>query len=79
MEMKDISTVALYVHTPCGKAAAYNLSFVEIVMLLTGAKRRIKEAAREASVACFYHIHYPDGRSRSHFVSREMWEKWWAE
>ncbi len=79
MAMKDITTVALYVHAPCGKAAAHDLSFESVITLLIGAKRRIKEAAREACVACFCHVHYPDGRNRSYFVSREAWEKWQSE
>ena len=70
--MKAIDTIALYIHAPCGKARAYNLSFINEINLLMSAKTNIKKENPNIHVACFGHIDYGD-KKRTYFISRENW------
>lgn len=72
-KMKNIDTVALYVHAPCGKANACDISVIETLNLLMAAKERIKKENNGVKVACFFHVDYANGKKRTYFISRHKW------
>lgn len=78
IELKGITTVALYVHAPCGAAGLCNLSMAEMIDLLISAKALIKSEISEVTVACFVHVNKGEGNKRTYFASREKWEEWKA-
>lgn len=80
MRLKDIETVALVAHAPCGLALDVGLSSVEIIRYLVAAKRAVKRAGEDEGVpmrvACFLHITWQEEGDRTYFVSREAAERW---
>ena len=77
-EMKQINTVALYSHAPCGAAHGSNVNLVEAIALQISAKMKIKTLNQGISVACFFHVDYGNGAKRTYFLSRPKWEAWVA-
>lgn len=82
-KLKEIQTVILLAHAPCGAARTVELSFEETVRLLVEAKRRIKMCAPDMNVqlqvACFYHVCWESGDDvsrRTYFVSAGEWDRW---
>lgn len=75
-ETKHINVVALYIHSPCGKAYHHRLPLLDCLKFLMSAKTRLKETRRALSVACFCHVDYGDRRQRSYFLSQEKFERW---
>lgn len=74
-QLKEIDTVILYAHAPCGAAGAANMTFHNVLEYLMQAKTRLKRIDDKIKVACFCHIDYGDGKKRTYFVSRECFEK----
>lgn len=74
IELKGITTIALYVHAPCGAAGLCRLNMDQVLDLLIQAKRRIKAEIPGVTVACFCHV--DNGEKMTYFVSREHYEKW---
>ncbi len=74
--LKGISTVALYVHAPCGMAYGAQLSFEGVIGLLMQAKTRVKEMVPGLRVACFCHVDKGEGNRRTYFVSRDEYDRW---
>ena len=74
--MKNIETVILYTHAPCGAAYAKGLSFCAILDLLFAGKDRIKKEIPGVKVACFCHVDYGNGKKKTYFVSRTAWLAW---
>lgn len=75
-DLKEINTVVLYAHAPCGAAALYNLNFFQVIRYLIEAKNLLKQGDHDIKVACFCHIDYGDGKKRTYFVSREQFDRW---
>lgn len=76
--LKEIDSVMLYAHAPCGAAALAHLDLRGVISLLMKAKTRIKQELADLKVACFLHIDWGD-RKRTYFVSRDAWESWQGE
>ncbi len=76
IKIKNIHTIALYVHAPCGKAHACGINFIEMIGLLIDAKIRIKKEVDNIYVACFIHIDFNNNRKRTYFISRKKWIEW---
>lgn len=76
--IKQLQTVALYGHAPCGVAQAHAVGLRQLVALLIAAKRRIKDDVRfeNVRVACFLHCDYADERMRTYFVSAREADEW---
>jgi hypothetical protein len=75
--MKDIKTVALYTHIPCGIADKFGIKTKENVVLLTLAKQRVEWMnVLNLQVACFFHVDYGQGKKRSYYVSPEKFDEW---
>lgn len=70
--LKAIDTIALYIHTPCGKARSHGLNLIQTVDLLMLAKTNIKKENQGIHVACFCHVDYGD-KKRTYFISRDHW------
>ena len=73
--MKSIDTIALYSHTPCGKARSCGLNFIRVLDLQMSAKTKIKAENQGVHVACFCHIDYGH-KKRTYFISRDHWFQW---
>lgn len=79
-ELKNIHTVALYAHLPCGAAEEMGLSAMTVFELLTAAKTHLKKVSDQLlKVACFCHIDYGNDYKQIHFVSRRFWLGWQEE
>lgn len=70
IKLKNIRTVALYAHAPCGAAGLAKLSLLEVVNMLAKAKARVKEEIPESKVACFMHVDRgAEEGKRTYFIS----------
>lgn len=78
-EMKNISTVILMVHAPCGAAKKEHISVVQELAYLVRAKRRVKELMPQLNVSSFIDVHYQDGTKKIWFVSSEAFEVWYKK
>lgn len=76
MRLKDIPTIVLYAHCPCGAASLASLAVESVIDLLMRAKERVKKEIDGAKVACFFHVDRGHGNKRTYFVSREKWLAW---
>ncbi len=83
--MKDIHTVVLYVHAPCGAAGMAGLNVVQQLMHLARAKERVLELGLDIKVVNKVHVDYgtlrenPARRRRTYFISRNKWIAYWQE
>lgn len=75
-KLKNIDTIVLYVHAPCGAAGLADLNFMQVMELLLEAKARIKKELPGALVACFCHVDWGENIKRTYFVSRDKWISW---
>lgn len=68
--IKDIETVVLYAHAPCGAAMQANLNLAQVLELLTRAKLHMKHEIKRSklplSVICFVHIDHGGEGKRKH-------------
>lgn len=75
VKLKNIKTIAIYVHAPCGVAYLNGLNIIQVIDLLITAKTRIKKALPGVTVGSFCHV--DDGqKKRTYFVSRDRWLAW---
>lgn len=77
IELKDIHTVALYTHGPCGAAGLANLTLIDTINLLKQAGQRIRDTFPGIQVACFFHADKGETK-RTYFVSAK-WFEWLAQ
>ena len=77
IKLKEILTVAIYVHAPCGMAKLHGINFEGTIQLLVEAKRRIRRelAHPDLKVAAFCHVDWEDGK-RTYHVSADAWDRW---
>ncbi len=80
-QLKDIHTIALYAHAPCGAATLCGLNMVQVLNYLIQAKARLRHTFPGLKVACFCHIdHGKDEngkpKKRSYFVPVEAAKRW---
>jgi hypothetical protein len=71
-ELKNINTIALYTHAPCGAGTLAGLTLEQELDLLLAAKVRIKESLPGIKAVCFCHIDRGESK-RTYFVSRNKW------
>jgi len=81
MFLKGITTVAPYIHAPCGMARLLDLNFKQILFHLFEAKKRILEnfARKQVKVACYVQVDYNgyfEKNKYSYFITRKKWEVW---
>lgn len=82
MCLKGITTVAPYIHAPCGMAGLLNLTFKQTLLHLFEAKKRILNefASKSVQVACYVQVDYKGYRNEkpksSYFITRKKWEPW---
>lgn len=74
--LKNINTVALYGHGPCGAAAMCNLDLTMVIALQMRAKEKIKALNNGVKVAPFFHIDYGNERKRTYFLCQKSWQEW---
>lgn len=72
--MKNVKTVVLYTHCPCGAAYHHGLNLRQVMALLMEAKNRTRACLPGIDVLCYCHIDYGGGRRRTYFVNRKKWE-----
>ena len=78
-DMKDIYTILLFCHAPCGKAGACNVGIEDSIGHLMKAKRVVKGLDSRFQVRCFTHVDWHDEavsgehRKETYFISAERW------
>lgn len=78
MPIKQLRTIALYVHLPCGVVAKHGLTVVQAMELLKLAKKRVEQKFPQATVSCFLHVALAE-KQRTYFVCGPAWRAWRAE
>jgi len=78
--MKEIYTIAIYTHFPCGMATQASVDVRKQIQLLIDAKNLIKLTCPDTKVSCFVQIAWPDSdekekRKRTYYMSRKKWQK----
>lgn len=76
VDLKNIHTVLLYTHAPCGAAGVHHMDVRKILDLLTQAKENVKQIRSDIKVICLVHVDWGDGKKRTYFLSREKWENY---
>lgn len=77
IELKRITTVALYAHYPCGKARVHEISLVRGVELFVQGKLYVKKnIPPHVKVGCFFYIPTGEDAGRTYFLGRPQWEEW---
>lgn len=76
VKLKNIQTVVLYAHAPCGIAKAFNLNLLEEIDLLTAAQRFLKEKNPELQITSFLHVDKGEAGKRTYFVSEKKWREY---
>lgn len=77
--LKDINTIILYVHAPCGAAQLEGLNVVEILYHVVEAKRRVKATWPNDRISCYIHVDYTNERKRTYFLGRGAFERWFID
>jgi len=81
--LKAVTTIVLYGHWPCGAALGAGLSLQEALAYCVEAKDVIRTFFRkrglEPDVILCFHVDYANGRQRSYYFDRRLWEAWVAE
>ncbi|MCX6714846.1 MAG: hypothetical protein NTX72_03455 [Candidatus Uhrbacteria bacterium] len=77
--LKDINTIILYVHAPCGAAQLEGLNVVEILYHVVEAKKRVKAMWPTDRISCYIHVDYANEKKRTYFLSREAFERWFHD
>lgn len=77
--LKEINTIILYVHAPCGAAQLEGLNVVEILYHVVEAKKRVKAMWPNDRISCYIHVDYQNEKKRTYFLSREAFERWFLE
>jgi len=78
IRMKQIKTIVLYIHAPCGAADHCGVSFRDELLHLIKAKRRIEWwlGYMGIKVACFCHVDYGAGKKKTYFIKTRSTEDW---
>ena len=77
--MKDIFTILLFCHAPCGKVGACKVGIDESIGHLMKANRVVKELDSRFQVRCFTHVDWHDEsvngghRKETYFIPAERW------
>lgn len=73
--LKQIPTVALIGHVPCGMADLNKVSLDRYIMLTLCGKMEIKTQLKRLGlkVACFLHIDYNGDKKRTYFLNKTRW------
>lgn len=82
-DMKEINTLVLYGHWPCGKALKFNIRIDRACELYVDGKQRAREFFRERNMplaACclWIHVDWPKelkSSKNTYFFKREAWER----
>lgn len=74
-KMKEINTLALLVHYPCGAARLAGIPLIDVIAHDVAAKQRVKLLWPELKVGCFLHVDYLD-RKRTYFLSHDAFKAW---
>ncbi len=77
--LKDINTIILFVHAPCGAAQLEGLNVVEILYHVVEAKKRVKSVWPKDLISCYIHVDYANEKKRTYFLSRKAFEQWFSE
>ncbi len=77
--LKEINTIILYVHAPCGAAQLEGLGVVEILYHVVEAKKRVKATWPTDLVSCYIHVDYANEKKRTYFLSRDAFERWFHD
>jgi len=75
VDLKDIHTVVLYTHAPCGAAGMCSMGAQKILDLLIQAKENVKQIRSDIKVICFVHVDWGEGRKRTYFISKKKWSE----
>lgn len=84
VKFKDIKTVVLYVHAPCGAATLASMDFKSVMWHLAQAKKNVKSAfySFKLKVPCFCHIDYGEKdenglpKKRTYHIKTGLIESW---
>lgn len=74
--MKDIHTVILMVHAPCGAAKKGKIDVIQELAYLVRAERRVNALMPQLNVSSFIDVHYPNGNKKILFVNPDAFETW---
>ncbi|TAN33624.1 hypothetical protein EPN28_02355 [Patescibacteria group bacterium] len=77
-ELKEIDTVVLIAHVPCGKADAWGLDVITIVDWIVGVKDEIKDEINHGlRVRCKLHVDWTGAEEdkRTYFLSGKKWRE----
>lgn len=77
-KLKDIHTVVLYAHAPCGAAGLANLTLLKVIELLIQAAKRLNTIYAQLQVIPMFHVDYDGKKKRSYFLSIQKWNEWIA-
>lgn len=78
-ERKEIDTVILMSHAPCGMAREFNYDLYEVLDRLVSAQERIETLHHSLSVHSFFHVDWHDEmesikhKRRTYRVAKENW------
>jgi hypothetical protein len=74
-EMKNIGTVLLEAHAPCGMAAMHHLSLKAVVELLFAGKMRARAEMPDLTFATILHMDWGGGQKRYYHLSRSRMQQ----
>jgi hypothetical protein len=74
-EWKNIDTVVLEAHGPCGAAGFFGVSLEQCLALQIGAKKNVRRLNKGIQVSCFFPV-FDGEKQKTFFFSREKWEPW---
>lgn len=76
VDLKNIHTVVLYVHAPCGAAGICHFDAKKVLDLLVQAKENVKLIRGDIKVICFVHVDWGEGKKRTYFLSQGKWNEY---
>jgi hypothetical protein len=74
--LKNITSLALYSHAPCGAAGLANMSIRDQIRELLAAATHIQESVDAVSAMCYFHVDWGHGRKRTYAVAQEQAIAW---
>jgi len=81
IKLKNIKTVVMQLHFPCGAAGLCHMTAWEQLDHLVRAKQRLKRVFKQIRVPCFVHVDWPEDegskhRRRTYFVKTSELRSW---
>lgn len=73
VDLKEIHTVVLYGHAPCGAAGKCNFDVPTVLYHLAEAKDVAKSIREDIKVICFLHVDWGEGKKRTYHFSRDKY------